>query len=150
MTEPGRENVLFLCGGNSCRSQMGEALLRKHGGDLFTVHSAGLEPTGEVHPLTIRVLEEKGLDLSGHRSKAAAEYLGRLPVRYLITVCDAAAKNCPAIWPGMRERLNWPFPDPAGFEGTEEEVLAGFREVRDAVEARILAWLEEVRAGSAR
>ena len=140
-----RQNVLFLCGGNSCRSQMGEAFLRKHGGDLFDVYSAGLEPTGEIHPLTVRVLEEKGIDLLGHRSKSAKEYLGKLPVRFLITVCDAAAKNCPSIWPGMQERLNWPFPDPAAFRGTEEETLAKFREVRDAVEARILEWLDTIR-----
>ena len=143
---PEKQNVLFLCGGNSCRSQMGAAFLNKHGGDLFEVHSAGLEPTGEVHPLTIRVLEEKGFDLSDHRSKSATEFLGRLPVRYLITVCDAAAKNCPSIWPGMQERLNWPFPDPASFQGSEEEVLAGFRKVRDAMEERVLTWLDEIRA----
>lgn len=140
-----KENVLFLCGGNSCRSQMGEALLRAHAGARFDVYSAGLEPTGEVHPMTVRVLQEKGLDVSGHRSKSAKEFLGRLPVRYLITVCDAAAKNCPSVWPGMQERLNWPFPDPAAFEGTEEETLATFREVRDAIEARILAWLDAIR-----
>lgn len=137
-----KENVLFLCGGNSCRSQMGEVLLRAHAGGRFSVFSAGLEPTGEVHPMTIRVLEEKGLDVSGLRSKGAKEFLGRLPVRYLITVCDAAAKNCPSIWPGMQERLSWPFEDPAAFSGTGEETLAKFREVRDAIEARILAWLE--------
>jgi len=139
-----KPNVLFLCGGNSCRSQMGEALLKKHGGDRFEVHSAGLAPTGEIHPLSVRVLEEIGLDVSGHRSKSADEFLGRLPVRYLIAVCDAAAKNCPAHWPDMQERLEWPFPDPAEFEGTEEEVLAGFREVRDAIESRILEWLDRL------
>lgn len=145
-----KQNVLFLCGGNSCRSQMGEAFLRQHAGDLFEVHSAGLEPTGEVHPLTLRVMAEKGLDLSSHRSKSAKDYLGRLPVRYLITVCDQAAKNCPSIWPGMQERLNWPFPDPAAFEGSGEETLARFREVRDAIEERILSWLRDQRAGPPR
>lgn len=144
MTEK-KQNVLFLCGGNSCRSQLGEAFLRKHGGDLFEVYSAGLEPTGEIHPLTVRVLEEKGIDLSGHRSKSAKEYLGKLPVRYLITVCDAAARNCPSIWPGMQERLNWPFEDPAAFEGNEAETLAKFREVRDAIEERIREWLRSMR-----
>jgi arsenate reductase len=73
VTSRKKQNVLFLCAGNACRSQMGEAFLRKHGGDLFDVYSAGLEPTGQVHPMTIRALEEKGLDASGHRSKPAKE-----------------------------------------------------------------------------
>ncbi len=124
---------------------MGEAFLRKHGGDLFEVHSAGLEPTGEVHPLTIRVLEERGLDVSGHHSKSAEKYLGRLPVHTLIAVCDQAARNCPSNWPGMEERLTWPFPDPAAFEGTGAETLARFRGVRDSIEARILEWIAKKR-----
>jgi arsenate reductase len=143
-----RLNVLFLCGGNSCRSQIGEAALRRIAGDLFHVHSAGLDATGEIHPMTVRVLEEKGYDLSEHHSKPATEYLGHLPVRYLIIVCDAAAKRCPTIWPGMQERLVWPFEDPAVFEGDEEETLAKFREVRDAIEARLESWVAEIRAES--
>jgi arsenate reductase len=121
---------------------MGEAILKKHGGDRFDVFSAGLRPTGEIHPLTLEVLEEKGYDTAGQRSKAATEYLGEIPVHYLVVVCDAAAKECPSIWPGMRERLNWPFEDPAGFEGAEAEKLEKFREVRDQIEARLLEWLE--------
>src|SRR5688572_24624594 len=100
--------VLFLCTGNSARSQMAEALLRKEAGDRFEAHSAGTDPKG-VNPLTVRVLEEVGVDAGGHRSKHLAEYVGRVPVRTLITVCGEADKACPApAWPGLGERLHWP------------------------------------------
>jgi arsenate reductase len=115
--------VLFLCGGNSCRSQIGEAYLRKYAGDLFDVHSAGLDASGGIHPTTVTVLEEAGFDLSSHRAKEATEYLGELPVHTLIIVCDAAAKKCPSVWPGIRERLVWPFEDPPAFDGDEEAKL---------------------------
>ncbi|MBN1268891.1 MAG: arsenate reductase ArsC [Kiritimatiellae bacterium] len=134
-------NVLFLCTGNSARSQMAEALLRRAAGDRFNVYSAGLEPK-PIHPLTLRVMEEIGADMSAHRSKSVNEYLGRNIFHHVIIVCDNAQKHCPSIFPGMRERLFWPFEDPVAFEGTEEEKLAKFREVRDQIQARIETWLK--------
>ena len=137
-----KAKVLFLCTGNSARSQMGEALLRKYAGDRFEVHSAGLEPKG-LNPYTARVLEEIGVDPSRHRSKSLREYLGRVNFGYLITVCSDAEKNCP-IFPGVSVRLHWPFEDPAKAEGSDEEKLAKFREVRDQIDARIQVWLAEM------
>jgi arsenate reductase (thioredoxin) len=137
------QSVLFLCTGNSARSQMGEALMRKHGGDRFDVYSAGTDPKG-VNPLTIKALAEIGIDASGHRSKNLKEYLGKLPVSYLIIVCGDADESCPRIWPGMRNRLFWPFDDPAAATGSEEEKLATFRRVRDEIDAKIRAWLAEL------
>ncbi len=134
-----KTKVLFLCTGNSARSQMAEALLRKHGGERFDVFSAGLEPSG-VNPLTIRVMQEQGIDMSGHWSKSVQEYLGKVRFDYVITVCSKADKNCP-IFPGASVRLHWPFDDPAAAVGSEGERLAAFRRVRDEVEARIRAWL---------
>ena len=137
-----RPNILFLCSANSCRSQMAEALLRKHAGDRFCVHSAGLEP-GEIHPLARTAMEEIGLDLSGQYSKGLDVYLGSLAVHRLIIVCDRAARSCPSVWPGVLERYVWPFEDPARAEGSEEEKLAKFREVRDAIDRKIQEWLAE-------
>lgn len=134
--------VLFLCTGNSARSQMGEALLRKHASDHFQVFSAGIQPKG-LNPYTVKVLEEIGVDVSLQRSKSLKEYLGHINFGYLITVCDDAEKNCP-IFPGVSVRLHWPFEDPAKFEGSDDETLAKFREVRDQIESRILAWLAEI------
>jgi arsenate reductase len=133
--------VLFLCTGNSARSQMAEALLRRYAGDHFEAHSAGLEPKG-VNPYTVRVMGEIGVDLSGHRSKDVTEYVGRVHFGYVITVCDNAEKNCP-IFPGVSIRLHWAFEDPAHYEGSDEQKTAKFREVRDQIDARIRAWLAE-------
>lgn len=133
--------VLFLCTGNSARSQMAEAFLRHHGGDRFEAHSAGLEPKG-IHPLTRRVLEEIGLDISQQYSKGLDIYLGKQHFGYLITVCSNAEERCP-VFPGVAVRLHWPCDDPAAFQGTEEEKLAEFRRVRDQIGARIRAWVEQ-------
>ena len=134
--------VLFLCTGNSARSQMAEALLRKHGGQFFEVYSAGTHPKG-IHPLTLQVMQEAGIDMSQHYSKALTEYMGKLHFGYLITVCDRAEQSCP-IFPGMGQRLHWPFEDPAAFQGLPEAALQKFRQVRDQIEAKILAWLDEM------
>ena len=134
--------VLFLCTGNSARSQMAEAFLRKYAGDHFEVHSAGLEPKG-MNPLTVKVMEEAGFDMSGHRSKGIENYLGKVLFQYLITVCDDADKNCPTVWPGVNKRMHWSFEDPAKFEGTEDEKLAKFRLVRDLIDAKVKSWLVE-------
>lgn len=133
--------VLFLCTGNSARSQMAEAFLKRYASDHYEAHSAGLEPKG-INPLTIQVMEEIGYDLSGQTSKGVELFLGKLFVHTLITVCDHAEKNCPTIWPGITEKLHWSFEDPAAFEGTEAEKLAKFREVRDLMDQRIRAWLK--------
>ena len=134
--------VLFLCTGNSVRSQMAEAFLRKYGGDRFEAHSAGLEPK-LLNPLTVKVMEEIGIDMSGHKSKGFETYLGKLLFQYLITVCDDAEKNCPSTWPGVSNRLHWHFEDPAAFIGTETEKLAKFRQVRDQIDQKVKAWVAE-------
>lgn len=135
----GKIRVLFLCTGNSARSQMAEAILRKYAGDRFEVHSAGLEPKG-VHPLTVRVLDEIGADTSLLTSKPLTTYMGKLHFGYLITVCSNADERCP-IFPGMGARMHWPFEDPAAFQGSDAEKLTRFREVRDQIDARIRAWI---------
>ena len=141
-----RTRVLFLCTGNSARSQMAEGLLREYAGDRFEAHSAGLEPKG-INPLTIRVMEEAGVDMSGHTSKGFETYLGKVLFQYLITLCDDAEKNCPTTWPGVSSRLHWHFEDPAALAGTEEEKLAKFRQVRDQIDQKIKAWVAEQAIG---
>jgi len=121
---------------------MAEAILRKYGGDRFEAYSAGLKPKG-IHPLTIQVMKEKGYDLSAQSSKGVGEYLGKLLVQTLITLCDDAEKNCPTVWPGVNTRLHWAFEDPAAFEGTEEQKLAKFRQIRDQIEQRVKEWVAE-------
>ena len=137
-----QQRILFLCTGNSARSQMAEAFLRKYAGEHFEAHSAGLEPTG-LNPFTVRVMNEVGIDVSGQESKGVDTYLGKTLFQYLITVCDDADKNCPTIWPGVNARMHWSFQDPARLESLEEEKLARFRETRDLIEKKIKAWLAE-------
>jgi arsenate reductase len=138
-----KAKVLFLCTGNSARSQMAEAFLRKYGGDRFEACSAGLEPKG-IHPNTERAMEEVGVSLSGQYSKHIREYMGKKHFGYLITLCDEAEESCPTTFPGIGQRLYWPFEDPSAFMGSEDEKLAKFREVRDQIEQHIKAWLVEV------
>lgn len=123
--------VLILCTGNSCRSHLAEGLLRAAAGPLIEVASAGSKPAGYVHPLAIRVMQEVGLDISGHRSKHLNEFLDR-PVETVITVCGNADQVCPTF-PGQLNRYHWGFDDPAHATGTEEEQLAVFRRVRDEI-----------------
>jgi len=136
-----KQRILFLCIGNSCRSQMAEALLRHHAGDQFEAYSAGLEPKG-IHPFAEKVMQEVGVSLAGQYSKEVGEYLGKTQFDYVITVCSNAEEKCPTF-PGPSQRLHWAFDDPAAFEGTEEEKLGKFREVRDQIDERIRAWLAE-------
>jgi arsenate reductase len=138
--------VLFLCTGNSARSQMAEAFLRQLGGDKFEAFSAGLEPKG-MNPLTVRVMGEIGIDLSGQWSKGVGEYLGKEHFQYLVTVCHDAEQNCPRVWPGIQTRIHWSFEDPAALEGTEEEKMAKFRQVRDLIRVRMDSWINEISAG---
>jgi len=137
-----KAKVLFLCTRNSVRSQIAEAFLKKYARDKFEVYSAGLEP-GEINPYTKKVMEEIGFDLSDHRSKGLKEFMGKMHIGYLITVCSNAEEKCP-FFPGIAKRLHWPFDDPATFEGTEEEKLAKFREVREQIKEKIQSWLKEM------
>jgi arsenate reductase len=136
LNEPIR--VLVICTGNSARSLMAEALLRKHGGADFEVFSAGTEPKG-INPLTERVLDEAGLDHSWARSKSVTEYLGQT-FDYVITVCDQARQNCP-VFPGVHETLHWGYEDPAAVEGTEEQRLAAFRSTLTMMAGRIQSFI---------
>jgi arsenate reductase (thioredoxin) len=138
-----KPNVLFLCTGNSARSQMAEAFLRKYAGDQYEGHSAGLEPKG-INPYTTRVMNEKGIHLDGHTSKSIKEYMGKVHIAYAITVCHHAEENCPrAFLMRVGQHLRWEFEDPAALEGTDDEKLAKFREVRDQIEEKVKKWLEE-------
>lgn len=136
-----KQRVLFLCAGNSARSQMAEAFLRRYGSDQFEAYSAGLEPKG-INPLTIQVMQEIGYDLSGQRSKGVKEFLGSVFIHQLITVCDNAEKNCPTAWPGVIKKMHWSFEDPAAFEGNEEEKMAKFCEIRDQIEQKVREWVK--------
>jgi arsenate reductase len=135
-------SVLFLCTGNSARSQMAEAFLRKYGGDRFEPYSAGLEPKG-INPYTVRVMNEIGIDLSNQRSKDVMEYMGHKHFGYLITVCAHAEKNCPTTFPGISERQHWPLEDPAAFQGSDEATMTKFREIRDQIDQIIRKWVQE-------
>ena len=132
--------VLFLCTHNSARSQMAEGLLRALAGDRFDVASAGTEAT-RVHPLAIRVMEEVGIDLTGHTSKTIDALIDQ-PWDYVITVCDNANERCP-IFPGKTIRLHWSFDDPSGATGTDKEQLKKFLEVRGEILDRLRRWLAD-------
>jgi arsenate reductase (thioredoxin) len=134
--------VLFLCSANSARSQMAEAILRARAGERFEAASAGMSPR-PIHRLTLRVLAEAGLDTRPLRSKPASEFLAKVPVRYAIIVCPRTNESCPRIYPFANHTLYWPFDDPAEAEGSEEQRLERFREVRDQIAARIDEWLAE-------
>ncbi len=136
-----KPKVLFLCYGNSARSQMAEGLLKFLSGDKFEVHSAGIEPK-EVHPLAIKVMAEIGIDISKQKSKHAKDFLSQ-HFGYIITVCDEANEKCPTF-PDISVRLHWSFEDPAKLEGSEEKKLLIFRKVRDQIREKILEWLKEV------
>jgi len=134
-----KKKVLFLCTGNSCRSQMAEGFLRTIGGDAYEAHSAGTKPT-TLNPLAIEAMREIGIDISGQRSKNASEYLGtHFP--FIITVCDNAKEHCP-IFPGPAMRVHWPFEDPADATGSHEERLQVFRKVRDQIAARVKEFVQ--------
>ena len=144
MYDPSKRNVLFLCTGNSARSQMAEAFLRARADDLFVPYSAGLQPKG-MNPYTVRVMDEIGISTEGQWSKGIKEYLGKTLFAYLVTVCADAEENCPAVWPGVRYRLHWSFDDPAAFEGSDEAKLNEFRRVRDQIDAKITEWVADIR-----
>ncbi len=126
-----KPTVLILCTGNSCRSHLAEGFLRAAVGDLLDVQSAGSKPAGYVHPLAIKVMQEVGIDISGHRSKHMNDFLQQ-PVETVITVCGNADQACP-MFPGQLNRHHWGFNDPAHAIGTDHEKLAVFRRVRDEI-----------------
>jgi len=130
--------VLFLCTGNSARSQMAEGWLRHLSAGRVHVYSAGTEPRG-LHPLAVRVMAERGVDISGQRSKPVSEFQGQA-FDYVVTVCDRARQTCPSF-PGA-QTLHWDLPDPVEVQGPEEERLRAFRSVRDELESRIRALLD--------
>jgi arsenate reductase len=135
-----KPSVLILCTGNSCRSHLAEGILRAAAGDVLTVHSAGSKPAGYVHPLAIRVMQEIGIDLAAHTSKHMNEFLSA-PVETVITVCGNADQACP-VFPGQVNRHHWPFDDPAHATGTEAEILAVFRRVRDEIRRTFEAYAD--------
>ena len=137
--------VLILCTGNSCRSHMAEGILRRAVGDLMDVHSAGSNPAGYVHPKAIAALKEIGIDISAHTSKHMNEFLSR-DVTTVITVCGNADQACP-MFPGQVNRHHWGFADPAHATGSEEEVMAEFRRVRDQIKLVFEAYAAGFREG---
>ncbi len=134
--------VLFICTSNSARSQIAEAFLRKYGGADVEAYSAGIEPR-DIDPYTERVMEEVGINLSGHYSKHLREYMGKIHFAYVIILCEEAEKQCPTTFPGIVQRLYWAFEDPAAFIGPDGEKLVEFRKVRDQIEQRVKSWLSE-------
>ncbi len=139
-----KKNVLFVCVHNSARSQMAEAFLKQHCGDQFEAFSAGLEP-GTLNPVVVEAMQEIGIDISRHETGGVFDFIkAGKAFAYVITVCDeASAERCP-IFAGITTRLHWSFPDPSGFSGSHEEVLARTREVRDLIQDRIGRWCAEV------
>lgn len=133
-----KPRVLFICTGNTARSQMAQVLLEHRSGDRFDVSSAGLEP-GVIHPLTLRVLQEIGLNTEHLKAEGTAPLLGQ-HFTHVITVCSRAEQNCP-VFPFALYREAWPFEDPAAAQGSEEDRQAVFRRVRDEIDARIQVWL---------
>ena len=135
------QRVLFLCTGNSARSQMAEGLVNYFLGDTWEAYSAGTKPSGYVHPLAIEAMAELGIDISAQRSKSADEFR-EMELDRVITVCDQAAKNCPA-WLGKGRVKHMGYPDPAAAEGSRAERLDAFRQVRDGLREQVLAYLQQ-------
>ncbi len=132
--------VLVLCTENKARSQMAEGLTRAALGDRVEVFSAGTHPAGFVDPFAVQAMQEIGIDISGHRSKSLAEFLGQ-PFDLVLTVCDDAAEECP-VWPGRGERMHIGYPDPGRGAGDEEGMREAFRAVRDRMRAELVPILQ--------
>ncbi len=134
-----KKKVLFLCTGNSCRSQMAEAFLRVKAPDKFEAFSAGVNPTF-INSSTIEVMSEIGIDISGQYSKSVNEYLDK-DFEYVVTVCDNAKKICPVFY-AKHKKIHWNLPDPAQIQGTREKRLEAFRRVRDKIEEKITQFIK--------
>jgi arsenate reductase len=136
-----KKHVLFLCTGNSCRSQMAEGLVNRFLGETWEARSAGTDPAGYVHPLAVQAMAELGIDISVRRSKPVDEFRGAA-FDLVVTVCDDAAEACP-MWLGQGRVAHISFPDPARATGTLDQRLAAFRRVRDDLRTQILGFLEK-------
>ncbi|MGB9776036.1 MAG: arsenate reductase ArsC [Anaerolineae bacterium] len=136
-----KRRVLFLCTGNSARSQMAEGLVNHLLGDRWEAFSAGTRPTGYVHPLAIQAMAELGIDISGQRSKSVEEFRGQ-SFDVVITLCDSAAQECP-LWLGPGQAIHMGFPDPAQADGVMADRIEAFRQVRDRIREKVLRHLEE-------
>jgi arsenate reductase len=134
------KQVLILCTGNSARSQMAEALVNHKRGDTWHAESAGTQPAARVNPYALKALAEIGIETEGSHPKNLSEFIGK-PFDVVITVCDDAADNCP-VWLGQGKRVHIGFPDPAEATGTDDEILAVFREVCNDIDAQILDYLD--------
>ena len=141
-----KRKVLFLCTGNSARSQMAEAFLRQEAGEQFEALSAGIEPRG-LRPLAVKVMREIGIDISQQRSKDVRECMGML-IPYVITVCDKARQHCP-VFPATYKYMHWSIQDPAAAQGTDEEKLAAFRQIRDEIASRIERFVTDAKRAAA-
>jgi arsenate reductase len=138
----GKKRVLFLCVGNSCRSQMAEGLLREMAPESYDVHSAGSMASG-VNPTAVKVMAERGIDISQQRSKRVDEYAGQT-FDYVMTVCDSSEDNpCPVFLGQAGKKFHWPVYDPAYATGNDEEVLAVFRRVRDQIGETLERFVKE-------
>ena len=137
-------HVLFLCVHNSARSQMAEAYLKKFGGDIFSVESAGLEP-GRLNPLAVVAMQEDGIDISRNKTKDVFE-LHRMghAFQYVVTVCDAKnSQRCP-VFPGLHKKIAWDFEDPSSLQGSEEEKLERTRVIRDRIKQAVIKFISGI------
>ena len=139
-----KPTVLILCTGNSCRSHIAEGILRNVASDLIEVASAGSDPSGYVHPKAIESLEEIGIDISDHTSKHMNDFLEQ-QIHTVITVCGNADQACPT-YPGQTQRYHWGFKDPAHAEGSEDEIMEVFRQVRDEIKLVFEAYAAGIRS----
>ncbi len=135
-----KQRVLFLCTGNSCRSQRAEGILRSLAGDKFEAYSAGSRPSGRVHELAVDAMRESGIDISKHESKSVDSFAGE-KFDFVVTVCDNAREACPNF-PGAGRQAHWSFDDPAQASGTEEQRRRVFRRVRDEIRHRVRRFVE--------
>lgn len=139
-----KKNILFICVHNSARSQMAEVFLNEFAGNQFHAESAGLEPTA-VNPLVIEVMKEIGLDLSAKTTQSVFGIFKKgCLFDFVITVCDDAIESKCPVFPGICQRLHWPFPDPEHLTGTDEEKLVSLRKIRDSIKSRIEEWVKTV------
>lgn len=137
------KNILFVCTGNSCRSQIAEGYMRHYFGDTFEVFSAGLLPS-HVNPKAIQVMKEAEIDISDHTSDSINDYLNT-SFDYVITVCDDANESCPVFTGEVKNRLHWGFEDPSFAQGTDEEILDKFREARDLIAEKIKNYFKDIK-----
>jgi arsenate reductase (thioredoxin) len=137
-----KTRVLFLGLENSARSQMAEAFLRYYAGDKYEVYSAGVDSSA-IHPLTLQVMAEIGIDISSQHSKSLKDYMGVIHFGYVITVCSQADDRCPITFPGMGQRLRWDFENPSNTTGSDEIKLNKFREIRDMLKQKVMNWVQK-------